>query len=713
MSKKLGITDKLSLLIVVASLLPLLVMDGQLVWMMLNMRDKVVSTATNIGAETVKKGMKSSENRARQNMEDIATRDAKIVDRNLLIPKGHVTLLAETMTNIYSKPKEYPPRKVSEPQKGKSGLSIQLMFSPYVKNRQNLANEISLAANIQDLLFNISKFYPDVNAACVATETGFIIEADEIAEQKFHPTRPRVLTFDVWKRPWYKKAKEKGELTVSEVFDDYYGGGKSIAISAPFYRDGQFAGVVAVSYSLGGIVGSIEKLRLNRTGYSFIVGPQGKLVMSLKTEGELSVPGKGTPPDLRLSNNSEQVALIEKMLSWEKGFFQGIIDGKDVYLAYVPLAEVPWSLAVVREAEEVLRPVRYIQGEISRIAEQNKKYMNDEYFKALWFLIVVHLLALMAALLAARATSGRLIRPIRKLTRWTSLIGQGDFGTNLEVKTGDEIEGLVDALNQMRTNLAAYIDNQNKIVTEREHVLAESRIAKKIQQSLLPGTFPPFSGRHEFDLYASMLPAREVGGDFYDFFLVDENHLVVVVVEVSSKGLPAALRMLTIKALVTTQARLSSSDFFAKVYNNIFSESDPDTLRMVFLGILEIDSGRFSYLNASHAPPLISYDGHSFDWLPVNCELDPLALKNKTCQIEETVLPSGAILFLYTDGIMKTLNSQGSSYSNERLRLLLDSGLTINSTAQELTEAIEEDIRKFSSDAEMAEDRTIFVLKVI
>ena len=243
-------------------------------------------------------------------------------------------------------------------------------------------------------------------------------------------------------------------------------------------------------------------------------------------------------------------------------------------------------------------------------------------------------LAALAVLLAA-LTAGflalflivvrrRVIRPINQLTQATGPFIQnheeelatGTATVNVpDIRTGDEVELLANSFRKMEEDVISYLRSFMAITAEKERIGAELNVATQIQADMLPRIFPAFPERPEFDIYASMTPAKEVGGDFYDFFLVDDDHLAMVIADVSGKGVPAALFMVIAKTLLKNAAQtgLSPKAVLEKVNNQLCANNEAEMFVTVWLGIYEISTGKLTAANAGHEYPAIRRSGGRFE----------------------------------------------------------------------------------------------------
>ncbi len=313
----------------------------------------------------------------------------------------------------------------------------------------------------------------------------------------------------------------------------------------------------------------------------------------------------------------------------------------------------------------------------------------------------------------------KLIRPLKQLTtNAKSFVDNGEGGLQVEtltIQTGDEIEALATALNQMEIDLTQYVSNLAQVTADKERIATELNVATQIQTSMLPCIFPAFPDRPEFDIYAQMTAAKEVGGDFYDFFLIDQTHLGVVMADVSGKGVPAALFMVIAKTLIKNHAQLglSPAQVFTTVNNQLCESNEAGMFVTAFMGIWEIQTGKFTYVNAGHNPPLIRQQGNAYQWLKTRPGFVLAGMEDMQYQEQETTLQAGDCLFLYTDGVTEALNPQEELYSEERLlHLFQQPTITAGQNAQATVEAVEADVACFAGGAEQADDITMLLLRI-
>ena len=240
---------------------------------------------------------------------------------------------------------------------------------------------------------------------------------------------------------------------------------------------------------------------------------------------------------------------------------------------------------------------------------------------------------------------------------------------DVNIRTGGELSLLADNVKSLADSVASYMTNLKAVTAERERIGTELELAHKIQADMLPNIFPPFPERKEFDIYATMTPAKEVGGDFYDFFLIDDDHLGLVMADVSGKGVPAALFMMMSKIVINNLAMqgLSPAKVLEKANEIICSSNDEGMFVTVWFGVLEISTGKVTAANAGHEYPVIRKAGGDFELLKDKHGLVIGGMKGMRYKEYELQLENGGTLFLYTDGVPEATNSQEELFGTGRL----------------------------------------------
>lgn len=282
---------------------------------------------------------------------------------------------------------------------------------------------------------------------------------------------------------------------------------------------------------------------------------------------------------------------------------------------------------------------------------------------------------------------------------------------DVAIKSGGELRLLADNVKSLADGVASYMTNLKAVTAERERIGTELDLARNIQAHMLPSKFPPFPDKNEFEIYASMTPAKEVGGDFYDFFLIDEDHLGLVIADVSGKGVPAALFMMISKILINnlTMQGLSPAKVLEQTNEIICRNNEVDMFVTVWLGVLEISTGEIIAANAGHEYPIVKTANGDFELLKdkhgfVVGGMDGIHYKEYKIQLEK-----GGALFVYTDGVPEATNADNELFGTDRLLEALNKSKDRDS--QTLLASVKSAVDVFVGEAEQFDDLTMLSIK--
>ena len=284
--------------------------------------------------------------------------------------------------------------------------------------------------------------------------------------------------------------------------------------------------------------------------------------------------------------------------------------------------------------------------------------------------------------------------------------------TELKIHTGDELENLSTVMGEMETQLSEYIVNLTLVTAEKERIGAELNIAAQIQADMLPRLFPAFPEREEFDLYASMTPAKEVGGDFYDFFLIDEDHIGLVMADVSGKGVPAALFMVIAKTLIKNQAQVcdySPAKVLMSVNDQLCEGNEAELFVTVWLAIIEISTGKGLAANAGHEHPVIRRAGGQHELVIYRHSPAVATMEGTRFREHPFELHPGDSLFVYTDGVPEACNVDNEFFGTDRMLEALNKDP--EATPKDLLSNVREAITDFVGKAPQFDDITMMCFK--
>ena len=331
--------------------------------------------------------------------------------------------------------------------------------------------------------------------------------------------------------------------------------------------------------------------------------------------------------------------------------------------------------------------------------------------------IATILMLLMATLGGASYLNQQIVKPLNKVNREAKrFAAENSGGENVSLEGISqirEIQELGCAIQKMERDTLGYMDHLTTITAEKERIGTELALATRIQSNMLPSLFPAFPEREEFDIYATMNPAKEVGGDFYDFFLIDDDHLGLVMADVSGKGVPAALFMMMSKILVSNYAMMGGSpkEVLERVNNAICKNNEEDMFVTVWFGILTISTGQVTAANAGHEYPVLRKADGKFEILKDPHGLVAGCVEDMAYQEYTFTLERGGTLFLYTDGVAEAMDGQKEQFGMDRILKVLNR--EPDAAPRRILEMMQSAVEEFVGDAPQFDDLTMMALKMI
>ncbi len=385
----------------------------------------------------------------------------------------------------------------------------------------------------------------------------------------------------------------------------------------------------------------------------------------------------------------------------------GQIRAKFMYM--VPVEGTPYMTAATTYIDEFSKPIVFMKSRITvetALSTNNieNTIKNTRDFYIIFFIVVILVVCGIVFLLSRTITA-----PIKALTIGSETIGKGNLDYQVEIKTGDELEGLAHSFNQMSSHLKTYTAELRRTTAEKERVEKELEIARGIQQSFLPENPPLIAG---FDLAALNLPAREVGGDFYDFIPVGLNRWGLVIADVSGKGVPAALFMALSRTLVRANVsdKITASEAISKT-NDLLAEQDRSNMFVtLFYGILDPVKMTLTYVSAGHNPPFILTSAGK-DIIMLKARGVALGVvPNMGLEEKEITLGKNDVVVLYTDGVTEAINDKEEQFGHDRMVAIAEE--VRNLPAEEMIQRIKDGVLEFSRGQPQFDDITLMVLKV-
>ena len=366
------------------------------------------------------------------------------------------------------------------------------------------------------------------------------------------------------------------------------------------------------------------------------------------------------------------------------------------------------SLMPLKGSDGSVKAILCVQRPMEQLRIVRRRYLKSVFFSVIAF-------AVLASTIAALYIRKNFVSPVKKISeeaeRFATENQIADKNALKQISKIDEISILASSIEKMETDTVKYIENITSITADKERIGTELSIASQIQEGSIPSIFPPYPDRKEFDIFASMTPAKEVGGDFYDFFLIDDDHLALVMADVSGKGVPAALFMMVTKILINeiVKTGASTEEVLSLVNSRICPRNKAGMFVTVWLGILEISTGVLKATNAGHEYPIIKKaDGH-FELFKDKHGFVVGGMEGIKYKEYEVNLSEGDTIFLYTDGVTEATNAQNELFGNDRLLSVLNE--KDFSSCTELLNCVKTSIDGFVGDAPQFDDITMMALK--
>ena len=639
---------------------------------------------------------------------------ANIADDLFADTVGVVRMLADYAGHIFADPSAYSLREVSPPDPSKDGeISVQLLTEAGVDvTSPATAWRLGLIGNMADMM---TALYANANVdSCyVALPSGVMLLVDDHAGSKFDENGA-ILSIPIRERQWYIGAVETGGLYFTDVTTDVFTGEISIMCSLPVYQNGRLAAVIGADLFLNDMAEAVDTSDENG-GFVLIVNENGHVVLSPRTEGVFSVRNADEAVDLRASDNAALAGFIRGALEDETDVCLIEADGESCYMVGAPIETVGWAVVSVVPKAVTDQPTVMLTESYESIQSDALTLFNDGLASAKRTIIVLILLVVLLGSAGALTLSKRIVRPLETITRRVRSLGGNDIQFNMEpaYRTGDEIEVLAESFAALSAKTVQYIGEVARVSAEKERIGTELALATRIQADMLPNIYPAFPERTEFDVYATMDPAKEVGGDFYDFFLVDDDHLCVVMADVSGKGVPAALFMMASKIILQNNAMLGKSPAQILTDTNaaICSNNREEMFVTVWLGILELSTGHMTAANAGHEYPVLRRPNGMFELVKdrhgfVIGGMEGVRYKEYSLELEP-----GAKLFLYTDGVPEATDAENELFDTSRMLDALNA--EPDASTVRILEIVREAVDAFVRDAEQFDDLTMLCLKYI
>lgn len=482
---------------------------------------------------------------------------------------------------------------------------------------------------------------------------------------------PKLLKKNYWSEPYYDK-----------------GGGNIImsTYSMPLYnKQGEVYAVFTANISLSQFTDMVSQLKPYASSFTFLLSRNG----SFLTHRERSkIMNETIFANAFEAKDKDEEYVGREMLAGHTGTARISLDDEPAYIFYTAIPNIGWSVGNVCPASVILKDLDAISGQI----------------------FIFFLLGMLVLFFITNAIIRRLVHPLEEFSLSARAIATGRFDVELpKIQSHDEMKVLHDSLAYMQRSLSAYVAELRDTTAIKERIESELSIAREIQMGMIPKIFPPFPERQDVDLHALLRPAKEVGGDLYDFF-IDKGHLYFVVGDVSGKGVPASLFMAITRSLFRTLSseELSPAVIVTSMNNSISENNESNMFVTLIVGILNLRTGLLKLCNAGHNPPVLLLPDGEVRFMELRKNLFAGIMSDYIYVDEEFTLEKGTKLFLYTDGVTEAESASKELYGDDRLMETLSANA--NADVRTLVNCVASSVATHVQEADPSDDMTILVV---
>lgn len=687
--KKNTIRQKLTILLLAMVLLTLFLVGSLSIYSMYSMKGSAMENSRILGMTAAEDAEAALESMAAEHLQDIAIEKAAYIEKSFVVIERCIHGITDQVEDIYENPDKYPNRTISQPKQADA--------------------ELLKLGNVQDLLIQYNVHNDMISSAYVVTKSGWMIQGDYSTYNKYQDKESLLHKAAEWQGYQIASNAGPGEIVYTDVIWDEQENGECIVCASPVYYGEELVAVAGVKVYLELIKNSIERTVIGEDGYALLVNEEGKIVTVGKSTDEIAAY-MNQKIDLRECGNRLLEEAAENIVVGKSGYRKIYMDGKEAYVAYTPLGRLNLSFVAVTDLDEVIAPAKESQNIILDLTEKTAAELDGRIKRTQWYFVRFLGISLVFIYMFSTVFTKILTAPIKKLTGEVAKIDGGNLDYRIRINTGDEVEELAWAFNHMTAKIQNYIKNLAVVTAEKERIRTEIEVAAKLQADMLPKVEGAYAKRKEFTLAAFMRPAKGVGGDFYDFFFLDDNHLGVVMADVSGKGVPAALFMVISRTLIRDNVLKGMPlERTAMEINESLCVNNPNGMFVTaWMGVLTISTGELSFVNAGHCRPVIRHLDGTCSYIRELGGLVLAGMEGVPYKEAKIRLQDGEALLLYTDGVTEATSTKEELYGEDRLKRICES--VSDNAPQKLVETIWIDVEKFQGAAEQFDDITMLAL---
>ena len=707
MKKRRSLGDKISRVAIILTVTTLVVVAVVLFVTLFGLRSTFIKSSEKAGkdaevisSETVKRQIEDS-------LLQSATSKADLADKALKQFRTSVQTVADTVTKMYENPDEYQQRGVDLPEQKNDGkLAVQLLYSKKtVKSSESVKKELGLIANAQDTLYVENKNDPNMVSNYIATKSGIMIQADYISAKKFDENG-NIMPYEADTRPWYVGASKTKKPFFTSLSRDAHTSGVGIMCGVPFFKGKEFMGVAGAGMYLNELQKAVPDTKVGKDGYACMIDGEGKVIFS-SGGGETFTDDLDKVTDLRENDQKDLAELVTKAVKGERGVTVLSLDGEMSYVAYAPLETVGWTFFTIIPEKEVEAPTTSLLNSLENSKDRTVEESNSQIRFVFIILAAIFIILNLLAVFFSKKAGKILVKEVVVLTQKVENIKGDNLDFEWNGKSDDEIQVLAESFGSLTERMKQYITEITEITAKEQRIASELSLATNIQASMVPTNFDDYKAFEAFGLYANMTPAKEVGGDFYDFFLTDADHIALVMADVSGKGVPAALFMSKAMTAIKTRTLMGGSPaaILADVNNQMCEGNEAELFVTVWLAIIDLKTGKGMAANAGHEHPALRHKGGQFELIkyrhsPAVATMEDMPFKEHEFEVEP-----GDTIYVYTDGVTEATDASNQLFGEERLVDALNKDP--DAKPDDLLKNVVKSINEFVADAPQFDDLTM------
>lgn len=668
-------------------------------------RKTTVEDSVNLGKDAAKTSETALIKELESELNQTARDKAKFAEAKLAAYTFAIRYSASYAETLISNQEAYGDRECMYPLAENGGVwTMQRCLADKSIAYEEVKEENALLGNMEAVFVPIVENNENISTIYIGTEDGLLLSYDINSDSAANGGETY---YEYRESEWYLLGKKADGHAFTETYQDAYGRGLTITCVAPIYNtDGSIYGCVAMDILMNDLNASMVNDGIVEPSRATLIDEEGTIIAS----GELN---QNEDKQLSICGDDYDGPLKERadeILNARDGITSSGSGNDAVYIAYACISDTNWILCIASPVSMIIEPAVTIRNNIDENTERVAASVTKGAHNVVQNCLVLIALIILAVTVFCGKLAKRISDPLKKLEYDVEQISRGNFDQRTDVDTDDEIGNLAHSFNYMAESLQRYISDLKDVTAKEERIASELSVAAEIQASMLPNVFPAFPDHKEFDIYATMTPAKEVGGDFYDFFFTDENHLALVMADVSGKGVPASLFMVIAKTLIKNRTQMGGSpaEILGYVNNQLCEGNEAELFVTVWLGIIDISTGKGIAANAGHEHPVIKRKDGDYELVVYKHSPAVAAMEGIRFKEHEFELNGGDTLFVYTDGVPEATDSKGEMFGTDRLLNVLNSNK--DEGLKELLHEVKNAVDAFAGDAPQFDDTTMLGL---